>query len=262
MTINNKQHLLTLIIGAAFIVTATTQVPAEQFSDGQKSQIEQIIHDYLLENPQVVEDAMQELERRKTEEERVAAITTIRENSDVLFWSNRHAVLGNPDGDVTLVEFFDYNCGYCKRALVDILKLLDEDENIRLVLKEFPVLGKPSLEAARVSIAASRVDPNKYVEFHQKLLLGQSRANRETAMALAQQLNFDMDALNEEMEGSEILATLEEVYDIAAKLKLTGTPSFVIGEEVVNGAIPMESMKEKVNLTRTTDSQATAQSQN
>ncbi len=238
------QLMAGLLLAASLLITGP--VSAEPFKADQKSEIEQIVRDYLLANPEVIRDALQELERRQAEEERLAAEQTIADASGVLFNSTRQVELGNPKGDVTLVEFFDYNCGFCKRSLSDMLRLIEEDKNLRVVLKEFPVLGQPSVEAAQVSIAANIVDPAKYADFHQQLLLSRNRANKAGALQIAGNAGYDVAEVEKAMEDPEVIATIEEVYELANRLRLTGTPSFVVGDEVVMGAVGYDSLKEKI----------------
>lgn len=135
-----------------------------------KADVEKIVRDYLLENPEVIREALEELERRDIAKADEARAQTLSSVSDILFNSTRQVELGNPDGDVTLVEFFDYNCGYCKRAMADMDRLLKEDPNLRVVLKEFPVLGQGSVEAAQVAAALNHIAPAKYAEFHRELM--------------------------------------------------------------------------------------------
>ena len=205
------------------------------------------IRTYLMENPEVIRDAFYELERRKAEAEQKERVATITENKSVLFDSTRQAVLGNPQGDVTLVEFFDYNCGYCKRALDDMNRLIDGDPGLRVVLKEFPVLGQGSVEAAQVAAAVNIMAPDKYAEFHEKLLTAKGRANGAKAIEVTREIGLDQDELSKALKDPEVGATIDESYALAKTLGLTGTPSYVIGDEVVFGAVGYDELKSKVD---------------
>ncbi len=158
-------------------------------------------------------------------------------------------MLGNPQGDVTLVEFFDYNCGYCKRAMTDMLDLMKTDPKLKVVLKEFPVLGEGSTQAAQVAVAVRMQDKTgkKYLEFHQKLLGGRGPADKARALAVAKEVGLDMARLEKDMASDEVKNTLAESFKIAEALGLNGTPSYVIGNEVVVGAVGLPTLKEKVN---------------
>lgn len=208
------------------------------------------IRDYLMENPEVIRDAVTELERRRLDEEAARQAEAIAQYREQLLYSPRQAVIGNPDGDVTLVEFFDYNCTYCKRALDDMNRLVADDPNLRVVLKEFPVLGVGSTEAAQVAAAVIMVAPDRYDAFHQLLLGSAAPATGELAMAAAEQAGIDRAALSEALESNEIVATINEAYVIAGALGLTGTPSYVIGDQVVVGAVGYDVLKGMIDAMR------------
>lgn len=208
------------------------------------------IRDYLMANPEVIRDAVTELERRRVGEEAARQADAIAEYRDMLENSPRQAVLGNPNGDVTLVEFFDYNCTYCKRALDDMNRLVADDPNLRVVLKEFPVLGVGSTEAAQVAAAVIIVAPELYDAFHQLLLGSAAAATGELAMQAAVQVGVDQTVLVNAMASDEIVATIEEAYVMAGALGLTGTPSYVIGNEVVVGAVGYDALRTRIDSMR------------
>jgi protein-disulfide isomerase len=176
----------------------------------------------------------------------------VRAHREVLFNSAHQVTLGNPQGDVTMVEFFDYNCGYCKRALGDMLQLLKTDPKLKVVLKEFPVLGPGSKEAAEVAVAARMQDKSgkKYLEFHQKLLGGRGPADKARALAAAKDAGFDMARLEKDMTSDEVKVTLDENLRVAEAIGLNGTPSYIIGADVVIGAQGYDALKEKVDAAR------------
>ena len=149
---------------------------AQSFNDAQRSDIEGIIKNYLITHPEVIEDAVNELSKRQAAADQAKHEAMITQNANAIFNSPRGVTLGNKNGDVTFVEFFDYNCGYCKRAMADMLDLLKSDPKLKVVLKEFPVLSEGSVEAAKVAIAARMQDPKKYLDFHTKLLGGRGTA--------------------------------------------------------------------------------------
>src|SRR6476659_2987784 len=190
---------------------------AQNFSDRQRGDIETIVRNYLLAHPEVLEEAMNELNKRQTAAEAEKHQASIAQNSEAIFNSPRGVVLGNKDGDVTFVEFFDYNCGYCKRAMADMLDLLKTDSMLRVVLKEFPVLSQGSVEAAQVAVAVRMQDPSgkKYLDFHQKLLSGRGAADKARALAIAKEVGLDMTKLEKDMASSEVKATIEENFKLA-----------------------------------------------
>src|SRR5208337_217209 len=174
------------------------------------------------------------------------------ENNATLFRSPHQVVLGNPQGDVTMVEVFDYNCGFCKRAMSDMLDLLKTNPNLRFVLKEFPVLGDGSVEAAHVAVAARMQDPTgkKYIEFHQKLLGGRGAADKARALAVAKEVGFDVARIEKDMDSAEVKATIDEDMKLADALGVSGTPSYVVGSQVVIGAVGLDTLKEKIDAER------------
>jgi len=200
----------------------------------------------------VLQEAMNELDKRQTAVQAEKHKAAIKQYSDALFSSPRQVVLGNPNGNVTFVEFFDYNCGYCKRAMDDMLTLLKDDPKLKVVLKEFPVLGPGSVEAAQVAVAVHMQDKTgkKYLEFHQKLLGGRGEANKARALAVAKDIGLDMARLDKDLASPEVKAALQESFKLAEALGLNGTPSYVIGDNVVVGAVGLEALKEKVNTSR------------
>ncbi|MEJ8474351.1 DsbA family protein [Roseibium algae] len=232
-------------------VLAGLAAPTPSYAQAlDKSGVETIVRDYLIQNPEVIREALEELDRREKAAAETARLQAVTDSADVLFNSTRQVILGNPDGDVTLVEFFDYNCGYCKRAYGDMVRLMEEDENLRIVLKEFPVLGQGSVEAAQVAVAVNTVAPDKYGAFHEALLLQRGQANLASAVKAATDVGVSENDLKKAMEGDEAGQTIEEVYTLANKLGLTGTPSYVVGDEVVMGAVGFDQLKQKVSSMR------------
>jgi protein-disulfide isomerase len=229
---------------------ADTPIAITQFDGKQQLEIEAIIKDYLMKHPEVIRDAMEELQRKQEAEAAAAQISAIEDNRDALFSSKRQVVLGNPDGDVTLVEFFDYNCGYCKRAHADMVKLIENDKNVKIVLKEFPVLGEGSVEAAQVAAAVNVLAPEKYGAFHEKLINERGQVNGARALAVAAEIGLDKEQIKKEMTSDEVRATLQEAFDLGNRLSLSGTPSYVTPKEVVIGAVGYETLKQKLEEAR------------
>ncbi len=238
---------LALSLGCAPVIAS-----AQTFNDSQRSEIQSIIRDYLIKNPEIMEEVSAELSKRQAAAELAKHAAAIDTYSDLIFKSPRGVVVGNKDGDVTMVEFFDYNCGYCKRAMTDMLDLIKSDPKLRVVLKEFPVLGPPSVEAAQVAIAVRMQDATgkKYLDFHQKLLSGSGQVNRARAIAAAKEVGLDVARIEKDMVSSEARATLEESFKLAESMGMNGTPSYVIGKDVVIGAVGHDALKQKINTAR------------
>ena len=245
-------RLLASALFALAIGSAPLSASAQGFSDAQRGDIESIVRNYLLTHPEVLEEAMAELSKRQTLAEAEKNQASVARNAEAIFNSPRGVTVGNKDGDVNFVEFFDYNCGYCKRAMNDMLELMKADPKLRVVLKEFPVLGPGSVEAAQIGIAVRMQDPSgkKYLDFHQKLLNGKGQADKARAMAAAKDAGLDMAKLEKDSASPEVRATLEENFKLAEAMGMNGTPSYVIGNQVVVGAVGVDNLKEKINAAR------------
>src|SRR6476620_8681748 len=247
------RFLARLALTAGIILTLGTFAGhAQAISDAQRGDIEKIIREYLIAHPEVLQDAMAELEKKQAADEAAKAQSAVKDNAETIFNSSRQVVTGNPQGDVTFVEFFDYNCGYCKRAMEDMFALMKSDHKLKVVLKEFPVLGPGSVEAARVAVAVRMQDKTgkKYMDFHQKLLSGRGQADKARELAVAKQDGLDATQIERDMASDEVKVTLEESVKLAEKLGLNGTPSYVIGTNVVIGAVGLDKLKENVNTAR------------
>src|SRR3974377_144766 len=224
----------------------------EAFSAAQAREIEKIVKNYLVQHPEVLQEAMEALDRRQKEAEADKARVTIKDNNATIFNSTHQVVLGNPQGKVTMVEFFDYNCAYCKRAVADMVDLLKTDSDLRFVLKEFPVLGPGSLDAAHVAVAARMQDPSgkKYLEFHQKLLGGRGPADKMRALAVAKDVGFAVARLEKDMNTEEGKTTIKRKIKMADALGFSGTPTYVVGGEVVVGAVGLDELRAKIKSER------------
>lgn len=240
------------LLSVCTLLLSLLAVPAAA-QDLDRGAVEKIVRDYLMENPEIIAEALTELDRREKEAAEAARVQALTDSADVLFNSTRQVVLGNPEGSITLVEFFDYNCGYCKRAYGDMVKLIDEHPDLKVVLKEFPVLGQGSVEAAQVAVAVNSVAPEKYSAFHEALLLSRGQANQSSALAAATGVGIAEDDLRAAMKTDEAGQTIEEVYSLANRLGLTGTPSYVVGNEVVMGAVGYEQLSEKIDALKNCD---------
>jgi protein-disulfide isomerase len=250
-----KLHLRSLAAGllAILLILPATSVRAQLFTADQRSEIERIIKEYLLSHPELLQDVMTELNNRQTAANAEKHRAAVKEYSATIFASPRQVTLGNAQGDVTLVEFFDYNCGYCKRAMSDMLELLKTNPKLKFVLKEFPVLGEGSVEAAQVAAAVRMQDKSageKYLEFHQKLLGGRGHADKARALAVAKEVGFDLARIEQDLSSDEVKAQIEESFKLAEALGLNGTPSYVVGNDVVVGAVGLNMLNEKVNTAR------------
>ncbi len=243
---------LTTVFGlaAAFVGVACGIAPvsADEFSPAQKQELGAFIKNYLVNNPEVLREAIEALDKHDKETADADRQKVVANQSVALFSSKYQATLGNPKGSATLVEFFDYNCHYCKGALPDVTTLMKDDPNLKLVLKDYPVLGPGSVEAARVASAARNQLPgDKFWTFHAKLLATHGPVGKNEALAVARELGLDMDRLAKDMDSAEVKSGLDEVMQLADSLQINGTPTFVVGEDVVVGAVGYDQLKDKID---------------
>ena len=229
----------------ALAVALPSAAPAEPFNADQRDEIGKIVREYLLKNPTLLREVMKELETVEAAAEAEKHRAALADLGPIVFNSPHHVVLGNPQGDVTFVELFDYNCGYCKRAVSDMLDLMKGDPKLRVVLKEFPVLGEGSTQAAQVAVAVRMQDKTgkKYLDFHQKMFNGRGAADKAKAIAVAKEIGLDMRQLEKDMASDEVKTTLGESFKIAEGIGLNGTPSYVIGNEVIVGAVGFDQRR-------------------
>jgi protein-disulfide isomerase len=217
------------------LVSADAQEAAKvEVSPERRAEIEQVIKDYLLANPEILMQAQQALESKVEKEQAEKTKAALKESAEAIFKDPNSAIGGNPDGDVTIVEFFDYNCGYCRRSYDDIAKVIKDDPKVKFVFKELPIINQEaSPGAAKVALAARK--QGKYMDVHAALMKGQGIASEATALKKAEALGLDMTKLKADMASPEIQAELDKVMDLAKKLGVGGTPFFLVGDHVVAG---------------------------
>ena len=240
-----KTGLATALVAAvvAAIVTAVTLVVIWRVAPGvvdapsaslDEKKIVDVVHDYLTKNPEILVEMTTELDKRQQAEQASQQEKVISDNADALFRSPLSYSAGNPNGDVTVVEFFDYNCGFCRRALPDLVKLIDSDDKVKVVFKELPIFGEESEAAAKAALAAGK--QGKYFEMHQKLYADPGKADKDKGLRAAAELGLDVPQLEKDMEDPSIQQALDETKDLAQKLGLQGTPLYLIGDRIVPGA--------------------------
>ncbi|MGB0056645.1 MAG: DsbA family protein [Methyloceanibacter sp.] len=210
--------------GTSYLVLRYKPVSMDQ------QRVERIMRDYLTKNPQILVEMATQLDKRQASQQ----TKVISDNADAIFRSPVSHVAGNPNGDVSVVEFFDYNCPFCRHALHDVVKLIDDDGKVRLVLKELPILSDDSVAAAKLALASNK--QGKYFEMHQKLLSEPGKADKAKALRIAKDLGLDVDQLQKDADDPDIKKALDEAKDLAQKLGLQGTPMFLIGDRTISGA--------------------------
>jgi protein-disulfide isomerase len=269
------------LIGGAIAAALIMLAPAASRAQTARAELDAVIKDYLAAHPDEVgeivkgymvrhPEALAEIFAEVLKHRRAKAGTAanaaagpaakappdrsaaIAGNAAALFSSPHQVTLGNPHGDVTLVEFFDYSCGFCKRALADMLTLIKDDPNLKVVLKELPILGPGSAEAARIAVAVRMQDPDgqKYLAFHQELLGAAGPASKDKALAAAKDQGLDMARLEQDAASEEVGVTLGEDAKLAAAMGINGTPGYVVGDNVVLGAVGIASLKSRIEAAR------------
>jgi protein-disulfide isomerase len=240
-----------IALGAGVAMGALLAAPAQaEMTAAQKSEIQAIIKDYLVKNPEVVQEALIELEKRQRDAETQARAKALKDLGPQLT-AGKSAVAGNPNGDVTVIEFFDYNCGFCKRGLADLQKLIKEDSKLKVVLKDLPILSPASRDAAAVAVAAkAQLSPEKFWEFHVKLMSKSGQIGKAQALEVARDVGADLARIEKDMAAPEVNAAFEESRKIADALGLSGTPSYIIADDVVIGAVGFEQLKSRIDNVR------------
>ena len=245
-----RNLVLSALTGLVLMAGVAAESRAQTPPAPDRDAIEAIVRDYLLNNPEIIDEAIGLLRTKRQAEERARAQAAIRENDEGLRTHPMSPVSGNAHGDVTLVEFFDYQCGYCKRALGTIEALLETDADLRVVWKEFPILGPVSSIAARAAMAADR--QGRYLPFHLALMRA-PKLTEEKVFEIADQTGLDIERLRRDMENPAIDAYLEETRALARELGIGGTPAFVVGDTLVPGVIDAAQMKDLLAAARAGD---------
>ena len=214
----------------------------------QKGQIEKIVHDYLMAHPEVIKEAIIALQAKEEAQKADDQTQAVAANKDKLLSDPATPVAGNPIGDVTLVEFFDYHCPYCKAVAEPLAQLLQEDKGVRLVLKEFPILGDDSKLASKAALAAAA--QGKYWEFHQALLDHRGAFDMDTITAIAAKVGLDPKKLAADMDDAKTQPLIDSNRKLADSLDVSATPTFVIDGQVVEGAVPLDQLKALIKKAR------------
>ncbi|MCA8931285.1 MAG: DsbA family protein [Rhodospirillaceae bacterium] len=231
-------------------LAATGPAAAQTFDADDRAEIEQIVHDYLLDHPEVIVDAINVLQARQDEAARAAQQSALEERGDEIFRSPASPFMGEADGDVVLVEFFDYQCGYCARMLDDVFALSDEDDALRVVFKELPILGPASTLASQVALASRLQDEAVYVPLHNALMSYEGPLNEEVIFSIAGQFDLDLDRLRDDMDDPQVVGEIQANLRLADALGIRGTPAFAIGEQLIPGAVGIEVLRQLVDQQR------------
>ena len=227
---------------AAALLALTPYAAAEgSFSDAQKKEIGEVVRQYLLDNPEVLLDVSKALEAKQQAAEADQRNSALADNAKAIFHDPNDYVAGNPKGDVTLVEFFDYNCGWCKKGFPEVMSLLEKDKNLRFVLKEFPIFGGDSDYAAAAALAAKK--QNKYWELHTALFSHEGKVTKEVVDSIAKEKGLDLEKLKADMNAPDIVKTIADNHKIAQDLAINGTPAFIVDDKVSPGYLPADGLE-------------------
>ncbi|MBK5928074.1 DsbA family protein [Rhodobaculum claviforme] len=236
-----------LTFAALLLPLPAAALDLEALSAAQRDAFRAEVRAYLLDNPEVLLEAIAVLEERQAGDQAADDAALVAANADALFAGTHSWVGGNPDGDATVVEFVDYNCGFCKRAFGEVMALVEADPGVRLVMKELPILGPDSELASRFAIAVLQLEgAAAYEEVHGRLLSMPGRAGAPAVQRIGAEMDLDMAAIEARMQSPEVGAVIDANRALAARMGINGTPTFVIGGQVVRGYVPLSAMQQLV----------------
>ena len=245
------RSILASLAMIAFLAPAASAFDIDQMTDNERTIFRSEIRDYLLENPEVLMEAIQVLEERRARQAADQEQLLLSTHNDAIFNDGYSFVGGNPDGDVTLVEFLDYRCGYCKRAFPEVEELLASDGNIRFVVKEFPILGEASVLASRYAIAAKILAGDEvYKELHDNLMVWNGDINEAALARASRGLELDHEAVLDKMNDDDVSEIIQKNRELGSILQIQGTPTFIVGDAFIRGYAELEQMREIVRLVR------------
>jgi len=220
-------------------------------SDAERAQFRAEVRAYLMEHPEVLMEAVSALESRQAEADAAAKSTLVAQNAEALFSDGHSWVGGNPQGDITMVEFFDYRCGYCRKAFSDVETLVGSDGNIRFILKEFPILGPDSVASSRFAIATRQLEGDAaYKKVHDALMNLGGTVNEAALRRVGRAAGIDADAAIARMNAPEVTAEIDANRALAQKMAIGGTPTFILGDRILPGYVPLDGMKQMVATER------------
>ena len=217
-----------------------------QVAELDPAKVNALIEDYLMGDPSILQRVSDKLAEAKRVAARETQRNLIQANYAAIYDDAGNVILGNPEGDVTLVEMFDYNCGYCRQALPDLAALMAEDPNLKVILKEFPILSEGSIEAAKVAVLVNENADLDYWNFHQKLFSTRGQVGVEAALDAAEEIGGNRVALMIDMNGKAAADALQKSYDLATALEVSGTPTYILGDELIPGAVGIDQLRKKI----------------
>lgn len=232
-----------LALAAGLVATPALAFDIDAMSDAERSMFREEVRAYLLENPEVIMEAVAVLERKQAAEQVAGDAALVATNAEAIFNDGFSHVGGNPDGDITFVEFVDYKCSYCKKAFPDLQTLIAQDGNIRVIYKEFPILGEESLLASRFAVATKLVAGDEaYAKIHDALMTMRGNVTEASLTGMADELGLDGKAIFADVANPQVDAIIGENHALAGRLQISGTPTFVMEDQLLRGYVPLDGM--------------------
>lgn len=246
-----RRSLLALSLGASLLATGAGADGLTDMSDAEREAFRAEVRAYLIENPEVLMEALDVLQQRQDAAAAAAEQVAMDANRDFIFNDPNSWVGGNPNGDITVVEFMDYRCGYCRKAYEEVASLIAADGNIRFVVKEFPILGEESVASARFAIAVRMLHGDEaYEAAHDALITLRGSPDADTLGRLAEDLGLDAAPILQKMASDEVTSVISANHAVAQQLNITGTPTFFVGDTILRGYLPEEQMRAIVEEAR------------
>ena len=245
-----KRFLLSTAIAVISQATVAMATDLGNMNDSEREAFRAEVRAYILDNPGIIMEAVAVLEERKAAEQVNNDKELLKANADDIYNDGTSFVGGNLDGDITIVDFSDYRCPYCKKAHTEIQALIKSDGNIRIIYKEFPILGPDSVTAAKFALATLLLAPNSYEDVNTSLMAMRGKPNEATLTSLAKTLGLDATALLEKMDSDAVNAIIENNRSLGGRLQITGTPTFILGDQLIRGYVPLEGMQQIVEEAR------------
>lgn len=246
-----SKYIRPVVVAIGLSAASISSIQAEDFT---KAEIEEIVHQYILENPELIAEVIiklqQQAQQERAEQEAKQQAMLLEQAGDKLFNNASDPVGGNPEGTITIVEFFDYNCGYCKRANDTLQQLIAQNDDLRVVYKEWPILSESSATAANIALAVNLAFPGQYETFHRALLDSRSLRSEDAIWAIVEKLELSRDAIEAKLDDPGIQAHLSDSLGLARQLGITGTPAFIVGGQILKGAYPLEQIQKAIDDAR------------
>jgi protein-disulfide isomerase len=243
-------------LSAAVLAGAMMSAPVQaldlsKMSDDERQAFREEVRAYLMENPEVILEAVNALEEKRAQQQELDDVQLVVDNAADIFEDGFSWIGGNLDGDLTVVEFVDYRCGYCRKAHAEVKELLETDGNIRIIMKEFPILGEASMDSSRFAVATKIVAGDEaYAQMHDALIAYKGSTKPAALARLAEGLGLDPKPILAALDSDEVTDHIRKTHELAAKLKINGTPTFVFGDQLLRGYVPLDAMREVVKQKR------------